>query len=525
MPVLEAPPKTIATPVRATTSARDSNRLVVLGTGLLIAIFLACATLATITTLQHEPWRDEADAWLLVRDESITDVFARMCYVGTPALWYLCIFPLAKMGAPYLSISLLNLSFGLLAVFLLMFRSPLPYSIKALVPLSCLFLYEYPVVARSYSLSVLLIFTLATMYAHRFKRPWLYCAVLGLLANTNIYALCFSACIFAPFGYKLLLDRQKFMPCSLAILGILFSALQIIPQPDVQIAQAEFLWYSPIIALKQAFFPNAELLDHSYAIQSSFLQKAVLAAAAAGVLASVGFLVRKSKLSLWYLGSICVALSLVFLAYLGGLRHWGFYVVLALFALWTMKEETNSPPVSGGNPLARVAGSTPMTYWYVPLFISICYSAFIGIDFCSKDIARPFSAGAMTAKFLRTLPVAPIVSLSPFTTESILPYLPGKRFFYPNLNEYGTHMRWTREENQSRSYDWLIARTNETLGSSCPIYLVCGHALAPAELKDFRLLYDSTALKPICHQEGYFVYARRTAVIGQASSSPVARVN
>jgi hypothetical protein len=86
-------------------------------------------------------------------------------------------------------------------------------------------------------------------------------------------------------------------------------------------------------------------------------------------------------------------------------------------------------------------------------------------------------------------------------------------------------MRWTREENQSRSYDWLIARTNETLGSSCPIYLVCGHALAPAELKDFRLLYDSTALKPICHQEGYFVYARRTAVIGQASSSPVARVN
>jgi hypothetical protein len=315
------------------------------------------------------------------------------------------------------------------------------------------------------------------------------------------------------------------MPCTLAILGILLSALQIIPQPDVQIAQADFLWYSPIIALKQAFFPNIELVDHSYAHHSDILQKAILAAAAAGVLASIVFLVRKSKLSLWYLGSVCLLLNLVFLAYLGSLRHWGFLVVLALFALWTMKEETRGPSVNAGNAFGRLAGAEPMTYWYLPLFISLCYSAFVGIDFCSKDIARPFSAGSTTAKVLSVLPTAPIVSLSPFTTESMLPYLPGKRFFYPILNQYGTHMRWTREENQSRSSDWLIARTNETLGSSCPIYVVCDGPLAPTELKDFRLIYDSSVMQPLCHSEGYFVYARRTPVIGQASSCPTVGVN
>lgn len=49
----------------------------------------------------HEPWRDEADAWLMARDARVTDVVRYAAYAGSPVLWTLIQMPFAKAGAAY----------------------------------------------------------------------------------------------------------------------------------------------------------------------------------------------------------------------------------------------------------------------------------------------------------------------------------------------------------------------------------------------------------------------------------------
>ena len=534
MPVLQAPIKTLTPAVAVAPSTGGQRRLEIYGKALLVALFLACVTLAAVTTLNHEPWRDEADVWLHVRDESMSGLLSRMCYIGTPALWYLCVVPLVKLGAPYYSMNLLNLAFASLAIFLLMFRSRLPFPFKAILPISCLFLYEYAVVARSYSLSVLLIFALADMHANRFKRPWIYSLLLGLLANSNVLGLCISLTILSPFAYRLLLDRKKFLPCSLAMIGLLLSTLQLIPPPNGQFNAPHSVVYAPLIALKQAFFPSILLIDHSYAFHGALFEKVILTLAAAGIVASILYLIRRSKNAIWCFVSSCVLINLVFLNYLGGYRHWGFYVVLAIYAIWISDTERRSAAIDGqkeeehfveedrerAGPSARERRNNAMTWLHIPLFISICYSAFVGLNFCIEDLTRPFSAAESAAKFLLSMPDAPVAALSPFTSESMLPYMPGKRFFYPGINDYGTHMQWTREEFQEWSREKLLMRTTAFFGSSCPLYLISDHPLFPDRSSgDFRLLYDSSATKPLCHNEICYVYGRNIAALNHHRAS------
>jgi hypothetical protein len=56
----------------------------------------------------HEPWRDEAQAWLISRDLPILSIFRQMNYEGTPALWHIILVPFAKFGAPYIIENLIS---------------------------------------------------------------------------------------------------------------------------------------------------------------------------------------------------------------------------------------------------------------------------------------------------------------------------------------------------------------------------------------------------------------------------------
>src|SRR4051812_40575150 len=58
-----------------------------------------CALVAWVLPL-HEPWFDEAQAWLIARDATLWEILGRMSYEGSPPLWHLLLAPLAKAGAP-----------------------------------------------------------------------------------------------------------------------------------------------------------------------------------------------------------------------------------------------------------------------------------------------------------------------------------------------------------------------------------------------------------------------------------------
>src|SRR5213078_1498857 len=65
------------------------------------AALAAYAISVAVIELRHEPWRDEADCWLLARDADAVTFFHRMGLVGTPGLWHLVLVPFARIGLPY----------------------------------------------------------------------------------------------------------------------------------------------------------------------------------------------------------------------------------------------------------------------------------------------------------------------------------------------------------------------------------------------------------------------------------------
>ncbi len=64
--------------------------------------------------LVHEPWFDEALAWLIARDSSLYEIlFVAPRYEGHPSLCHLVLAPCARAGASYeLSLSLISLFFS-----------------------------------------------------------------------------------------------------------------------------------------------------------------------------------------------------------------------------------------------------------------------------------------------------------------------------------------------------------------------------------------------------------------------------
>src|SRR5687768_1864769 len=72
-------------------------------------VVLCYAAIIFAVSLKHENWSDEADAWLVARDASFLDLYHLTPEMGTPALWYLLLMPLAKSGMPIAAMEIANI--------------------------------------------------------------------------------------------------------------------------------------------------------------------------------------------------------------------------------------------------------------------------------------------------------------------------------------------------------------------------------------------------------------------------------
>jgi hypothetical protein len=160
------------------------------------AAITAFAILTSVTALFHEPWADEAQAWLVARDSGFwTMMTERMSYEGSPGLWHALLWPLAHAHLPYWSMECLAVAIAIVATALFVKLSPFPRWIRLLLPFTMLFSYQFAVVARSYVLDVPLTFLALYLIRRRPTKIIWIAAVLGLMANTNFFALFLSAAL------------------------------------------------------------------------------------------------------------------------------------------------------------------------------------------------------------------------------------------------------------------------------------------------------------------------------------------
>jgi hypothetical protein len=153
------------------------------------AIFAAWGVMVAVAQLHHEFWRDEVRALTLaLAADSLLRVPAMIHGEGHPALWYLLLRAAHDIFGTKAVLPLLNLVIAIAAVIIFLWRAPFSLWWKALFVFSAIAAYEYPLMARNYSIAMLLMFVYAAVYtASKRSSLWLG-LILFLLTQTHVIA-------------------------------------------------------------------------------------------------------------------------------------------------------------------------------------------------------------------------------------------------------------------------------------------------------------------------------------------------
>ena len=283
----------------------------------------------TLATLRHEPWADEAQAWLLARDASLSEIWLRlMHYEGSPGIWQTLLHLLVRIGLPYTAYNFVSVALGLLATYLLIRYAPLPLPVRLLLPFTYYLCYQYAVVARSYALLAPLLFCAALLFPRAQERPFLFTGVLCLIAGISVHGFVISGSIglvaFFPVALRWRTwnrpDWHRLIAAASLYAAVLaFFVLCAWPAKDVAFAEhrgLDNLRFFPVVAERT--------------IEDAFTGEWISSLAVIAL--SVPFLWSGGG---WLLFFLPTAILLVFgtLVY-AQVWHFGIFFLMWLFAIW-----------------------------------------------------------------------------------------------------------------------------------------------------------------------------------------------
>ena len=151
-----------------------------------LALFIITLLINILFVYVHECWRDEAQAWLIARDNTLLSLFNITSYEGHPFLWFYILMPFARTGMPYVCMKLVSLFFVTITTFIIIYKLPFPIFLKSVIALSPAVIGFFVTPARSYSLCALFLVLLAVVYKKKNEKPIIYGALLALLLQTHI---------------------------------------------------------------------------------------------------------------------------------------------------------------------------------------------------------------------------------------------------------------------------------------------------------------------------------------------------
>ncbi len=402
-----------------------------------VLIFLY-AVLTLLLVLRHESWRDEAQPWLAVQKFGLFELFLKYLFgAGCPFLWYFLIFPLAKLGLPYQSILILNWIIAVAAASIFVIKAPFPRIFKFLFIFSYYMFFEYAVIARNYALTTLILFIVASLYKKRHESISIYCFFLFLLFNTHYFLFPLTSALFSLLIYETIkrksFSRTSIVSLCFAFLGGLLAFLQGTILPS-DFASSGFMQPPDIInifnPLALSLFPVQWNVSKNMSIMIGLVLFVLLFI----------YLSRKKGVLYLYLVNHFFLFMLFTYFYPGDLRHFGLVLMITLFFLWV---ETYHPP-SQSQFLHRLPYQLIRSSILLILVVSfICsfrasrtagfwewYGAFSGSQGAAESIE------IVSKKF--HLQDEVIVADHSDIASSVVAYLPNRKFWYADIQEFGT---------------------------------------------------------------------------------------
>jgi hypothetical protein len=440
-------------------------------------LFLTLATLVLYTVSKHEPWADEADTWVEVRDLSwFRLVFSELRYDGHLPLWHSIVWiPMHLFHMSYDYFVFIGGVCAVVGLGVLVFLAPFPRILRYVIASSFFFIYQYAVVARPYVLMPLLGFLAAYFYRQGPARIISFAIAVALLIQDSSYAAVIGVGFSAFYALQLARkwkeiprdDRKRaLLAATLIAASLVFAFLVLFPKSDSSLI-SEASHYS----LSQRMARSAEGLTGAFGENTP-------AALPILVLAALWSLLRRN----WLLLVFTVGGSAFEYGFLRGFGHHQGLITIAfvvfLWAAWPRSEELSQLP-------------------HFPKIVHHAFLAVLLLTFgwqCTwswpairGDWAGPYSGARDAAEYLKSVHAEKLgIGGYTFWAVGVQPYFPHNIF----LN-YGTP---TSPANYHFSIDFekragLIMQSETENG---PPFLVYAPEMSPEQaapmIEEFRSL-------------------------------------
>lgn len=407
LPVVVGPPPGVPALVRSLSrrvpAARYPARFALVGA--------YCVVLAVVAGA-HEPWFDEAQAWLLARDSGLLELFTeRLAYEGTPGLWHLLLMGPAQAGWPYVWLQVIGAACAAAGVAVLAWRGPFPLLPTAGIAASYVVGYQYAAVARSYVLAPLLLFAIASVW--RRGRIGVVAGLLALLACVSLHGTLVAGALaavrtLATAGRWRDLDGRARLEHLAAAAGLLAVGVGValVLRPPADLAGPTGWNLDPGNLLDTV----PRRLDESLAGQPLLTGVAVLLSAA--------WFARTRTLLLWLAPTS--ALLVLFAVKYFSPWHDGWLFLVWVFALWVSLDRGQRVEVRGTAWL-RLGALTALA---AVLVVQVAWWA----GAVAFDLEEPYAAGEELAAYLGTVDQDAVVWASSYQALAVVPHVEGNPF-------------------------------------------------------------------------------------------------
>jgi hypothetical protein len=475
-----------------------------------------------IISLQHEIWRDEAQAWLIARDsQNIITLFKNLQYESHPGLWYLILFPIAKIFASPLIMQVLNTLISTLTVYIIARFSIFSWAQKYLISFSYFLFYEYGIIARNYSLGIFFIFLFCSLFLYRQKKNYQLSIVLILMSFANAITLIIATILTTALIFELILNKfrlnkktsssfyiKNIFILSITLIIIFFIIYKTIPPSD----GSGWIFENPkfdlnyirqnIYRLQEAYLP---LPEFKHEFWSTFIFKQYLINLLI-VLFIIGFftLIFINNYLITYIFIGC-NLSLFLFFYLvlrhhDGLRHHGFYFIILIMTIWLYFQNNNRSTIINN-------------------FSNKILNLILILQFCSGLIAAyyeyhgTFSPSKKVAQFIESEKLYDnktiIAAHEDYLALPVLAYLNIKKAYYFRSNSFGSFIISDKNQRNIGELNqlYIIKKSIELKKNENKSIILLLNKRLTKNLQDFYNIKEIKIFKKeIAPDEEYFIY-------------------
>jgi hypothetical protein len=457
-------------------------------------LFIIFALIISTNMLMHDMWRDELQAWMLARySNNLFELFNNIRYESHPSAWHLWLFIISRFTANPIIMQFFQWVSSLICGFLFIKYSPLSILHKSLILFGYFFIFEYNIIARSYSMTLLWLIILCSIWGQR-KSPVISGIILLIIANTSIHGAIIAGSLMLYFSFSPKENhwnkKELLIFTAITLLGIILCFIQLIPPVDRFVPADTFhpsvkSVVTSFSTIWSAISPIPVMDGTKFIWFQSFAGSKIFQFLLALISFRIVYLILKRQkvaLTSWLIGTGILVIFFA-LIYMGSIRHYG-HIYLLLFALiWLIYQKLNQKELK-------------------LLTIIFTMQVIGGIIASTSSWIHPFSMGKTVANYINSSSYSGlnVICAQDFTSSTIVGYLKHP-CYYLQREEWGSYIIWDKKRPEITPRD-TIERANKFVDKNGSSLMITIQPLS--NISNIELINSfSGAIVP---DENYYLY-------------------